>query len=259
MTHATIPAETRAALGIGDAGPAVGRRRGRRGPARRPAPGAGADLGAAARLGPARSSRGEQPKRARNARLKCAASLKPHANAMSLTLRAAQRRVAQVAPGPRRAAAPRSSREASTARRPRRGAACSARAAARAAIAATLSPGRAAARARSALICSRWQRGELRHRRPARRRQRGQAGDQDVGHAVGHRRRGFGREHVDVGGQRADHVDHQVAGAAVAADRAWRSAARASRSACAASGRAASARYCWKGPSKVSSYGRVLS
>jgi len=39
---------------------------------------------------PAHSSRGEQEKRARKARLKCAASLKPHENAISLTLRAAK-------------------------------------------------------------------------------------------------------------------------------------------------------------------------
>ena len=36
----------------------------------------------------ARNSRAEQAKRARNARLKCAASLKPQENAISLTLRA---------------------------------------------------------------------------------------------------------------------------------------------------------------------------
>ncbi len=39
----------------------------------------------------ARMSRGEQPKRFLNARLKCAASLKPQANAISLTLRALAR------------------------------------------------------------------------------------------------------------------------------------------------------------------------
>ena len=55
MTHATIPAETRATLGIGDSlvRLSVGDR-GRRGPARRPAPGPGADLGSAARGGPRR-------------------------------------------------------------------------------------------------------------------------------------------------------------------------------------------------------------
>ena len=223
MTHATIPPRRARTLGIGDAlvRLSVGiedvddlRADLRQALARISGP-----TSSTAGLGPRLSSRGEQPKRARNARLKWAASLKPQEKAISLTLRAAQRRVAQVAPGGVQALRPDPVGPASTASPTH--ARCSVLGDSRscAAISATLEARLAQPLAHEALICSRWQRGELRQRRPARRRQRRQARDQDLGHAVGHRHRRFGRQRVDVGGERADHADHQVPGATVAADR----------------------------------------